>query len=78
MRDEPQAEMLTRQLQHSDDPLFRRLRELLSSSGVDVQRAVLAQLFHDDVDQEFGVLLGGKGQDFTFVLYYGGRGDLNT
>lgn len=77
MTDEPQAAILTRELRSSEEPLFHRLRELLASSGIDVHRAVLAQLFPDDVDQEFGVLLAGDGRVFTFVLHYGG-GDLNT
>jgi hypothetical protein len=77
MTDEPQAAILTRELRSSEEPLFHRLRELLASSGIDVDRAVLAQLFPDDVDQEFGVLLAGDGRVFTFVLHYGG-GDLNT
>jgi|APMI01.1.fsa_nt_gi hypothetical protein len=78
MTDEPQAAVLTRELRYSDEPLFQRLRELLASSGIDVHRAVLAQLFPDDVDQEFGVLLAGAGRVFTFVLHYGRRGDLKT
>ena len=62
MRDEPLAEMLTLKLRYSTDAVFRRLSELLASSGIDVQKAVVAQLFPDDVDQEFGVLLTGKGK----------------
>ena len=73
-----QAALLTRQLRRSDDPLYARLRELLQGRGIDIQTAVLAQFFADDVDQEFGVLLAGDLGVFTFVLHYGRLGDLTT
>jgi hypothetical protein len=71
-----QAARLTRLLRDSGDPLFARLRELLSERGVDVGTAVLAQLFPDDVDQEFGVLLASDRSVHTFVLHYSSQGDL--
>jgi hypothetical protein len=75
---ESQAAMLTRQLRSSDDPLYVRLRELLQGFGVDMQAAVLAQLFPDDVDQEFGVIVTPGRAVFTFVLHYGRHGDLKA
>lgn len=77
-RVDSQAAMLTGKLRTSDDPLFVKLRDLLSGLGIDTQTALLAQLFPDDVDQEFGVLVTNDRHVFTFVLHYGRRGDLNT
>jgi hypothetical protein len=37
-----------------------------------------ADLFPDDVGQEFGVLVTTERRVFTFVFYYGRRGDLNA
>jgi hypothetical protein len=34
--------------------------------------------FPDGVDKEFGVLVTTERRVFTFVLVYGGRGDLNA
>jgi hypothetical protein len=75
-RADSQAVELTRSLRTSDVPLFVRLRELLHDRRVDVGTAVLAQLFPDDVDQEFGVLVS-DGRVFTFVMHYARRGDLS-
>lgn len=71
-----QATDLTRMLRQSDDPLFTRARELLASLDVDVKTVVMAQFFSDDGDQEFGVLVTPTGDVFTFVFYWGRRGDL--
>jgi hypothetical protein len=46
---------------------------LLPGYGVDVEPDVLADLFPDDVDQEFGVLVTTERRVFTFVLFYGRR-----
>jgi hypothetical protein len=46
---------------------------LLPGYGVDVEADVLADLFPDDVDQEFGVLVTTERRVFTFVLFYGRR-----
>jgi hypothetical protein len=45
---------------------------------VDVEADILADLFPDDVDQEFGVLVTTERRVFTFVLFYGRGGDLNV
>jgi hypothetical protein len=42
------AALSTRLLRTSDDPLYRRLRELLSEHGIDLASDVLADLFPDD------------------------------
>lgn len=67
---------LTRSLRRSGDPHFVRLRELLVGKGIDLSTAVLAELFPDDVDQTFGVLLTCDGRVTTFVMHHAGRGDL--
>ena len=72
------AQRSTALLRTSEDSLFVRLRGLLPDRGVDVNADVLADLFPDDVDQEFGVLVTAARRVFTFVLYYGRRGDLRA
>lgn len=72
------AQLSTTLLRTSDERPYARLRELLPGRGVDVQSDVLADLSPDDVDQEFGVIVTAKRRIFTFVLYYGRRGDLKA
>lgn len=61
----------------SDQQPWTRLRELLAEHGDDPRTDVLADLFEDDVDQEFGVLVKASSRRvLTFVMYYGRRGDL--
>lgn len=67
----------TRLLRESADPLFRRLRALLAERGLDSQKVVLADLFPDDVDQEFGVLVTQDRRVIQFVVHYGRLGDIN-
>ena len=43
----------------------------------DAQSAILADLFPDDVNQEFGVLVTPDRRVIEFVVYYGCLGDLN-
>ena len=76
--DDTTARLSTELLRTSDDQPYRRLRELLIEDGIDPQCDVLADLFEDDVDQEFGVLVTGGRRVLTFVLHYGRRGDLKT
>ena len=63
-------------LRTSDEQPYRRLRELLLDHGLDVEADVPADLFPDDVDQEFGVIVTDKARVFTFVLYCSRQGDL--
>ncbi|MBO9519977.1 MAG: hypothetical protein J7518_00455 [Nocardioidaceae bacterium] len=73
----PHAEFLTLKLRRSDQLVFARLREVPPDLGIDPASVVLAQLFEDDVDQEFGVLVGADKSVHTFVLH-DGKGDINT
>lgn len=63
-----EAAHLTGLLRRSQDPLFRQLNALLRARGVDPDVDVLADLFTDDVDQEFGVVVTTDRRVFTFVL----------
>ena len=72
------ARLSTELLRRSDQQPYRRLRELLVEHGDDPQTDVLADLFEDDVDQEFGVLVTATRRVFTFVLHYGRCGDIKT
>lgn len=72
------ARRSTALLRQSDEQPYRRLRELLVEHGADPQGDVLADLFEDDVDQEFGVLVTATRRVLTFVMHYGRRGDLKT
>ena len=73
----PHAEFLTLKLRGSAEAVFVCLRELLTELGTKVESAVLAAFFEDDVDQQFGVLVGADNSVHTFVLHYG-KGDINT
>lgn len=72
------AELSTELLRTSEDPLYVRLRELLAEQSVNIFSGVLADLFPDDVDQEFGVMVTADRQVATFVFHYGRKGDLKT
>jgi len=66
----------TRLLRGSDEPLFQRLRALLTERDVDSQTAILADFFPDDVDQEFGLVVTQDRRVIQFVLHLGRLGDL--
>jgi hypothetical protein len=70
------AQRSTELLRSSPEPTYARLRELLPAIGLDPTRDVLADLFPDDVDQEFGVVVTTEHKVFIFVLHYGRSGDL--
>lgn len=72
------AALSTELMRTSTDPLFVRLRQLLGERGIDVHSDVLADLFPDDVTQEFGVLVTRDHRVFTFIVHLGLRGDLRT
>lgn len=67
----------TQLLRTSEDQPYKRLRQLLPAQGVNVSRDVLADLFPDDGDQEFGIVVSAERRVFTFVLHYG-QGDLTA
>ncbi len=75
--DDSTAALSTDLLRTSKDPVFRRLREVLTEQGIDVEADVLAQFFPDASDGEFGVVVTTDHRVYTFVLRYG-AGDLNT
>jgi hypothetical protein len=52
------------------------LRVLLDEREVDPQTAILADLFPDDVEQEFGLLVTDDRRVIEFVVHYGRLGDL--
>jgi hypothetical protein len=66
----------TRLLRGSDEPLYQRLRVLLAERDVNPHTAFLADLFPDDVDQEFGLLVTEDRRVIEFVVYYGHLGDI--
>ena len=61
---------LTSSLRTSDDPLFARLRALLPSRSVDPSSAYLVELFPDDTNFEFGVLVAADGRIYQFGFDY--------
>lgn len=61
-----------RLLRGSDEPLFQRLRALLIERDVDLQTAILADFFPDDLDQKFGLAVTRDRQMIQFVV----RGDV--
>jgi hypothetical protein len=63
-------------LRGSDEPLFQRLRALLTERDVDPQTAILADFFPDDVDQEFGLVVTQDRKVIQFVVHHGRLGDL--
>jgi hypothetical protein len=68
MEEMESARFHTSRLRTSDQPRYRRLREFLIARGIDPTTAAVADLFSDDVDQYFGVIVAPGGRVFTFVL----------
>ena len=56
--------------------MWSRLRALLRERGLDPDRIALADLFPDDTDTEFGIVVTPELQVYEFDLVYG-KGDLN-
>lgn len=75
MTSNPAAES-TRALRTSDDPLWARLRQLLTERGFSPYEVALATFFPDDTAMEFGVLVTPDHHVYEFELRYGARGDL--
>ena len=69
------AELSTRLLRKSGDPVWARLRELLRARGLDPGQVALANLFPDDTNMEFGIVVTPDGRVYEFDLTYG-KGDL--
>src|SRR6185312_11146523 len=53
-----------------DEPLFRRVAELVGAKGIDPRTAVLADFFEDDKSFYFGLLTTPAGQVFQFGYDY--------
>ncbi|HEX6393426.1 MAG TPA: hypothetical protein VFZ97_08285 [Acidimicrobiales bacterium] len=75
--DEDVATQSTRLLRESDDPVWVRLRELLTAKGLEPGRIALADFFPDDTDMEFGIAVTPEGHVYEFDFRYG-KGDLRT
>jgi hypothetical protein len=60
----------TELIREGNDPLWRRLRELLRQRGIDPQTAELAESFEDDEFYEFGVLVTADGRRYEFEIDY--------
>jgi hypothetical protein len=65
----------TNQLRTSEAPDWRRLREHVIGVGLDPSDVAVADLFSDDVDQRFGILVSADGRAYQFMLELGRRGD---
>jgi hypothetical protein len=64
------AKGLTALLRSSDMGFWIRLRQLLAEKGIDPEVSVLAQIFQDDMYQEFGIILLPERKVFEFVVQY--------
>src|SRR5687768_6039119 len=60
------ARRLTEALRSSDEQKWKAVREFLRGEGIDPNGTVIADLFGDDVNQEFVVLVSRDGRVFTF------------
>jgi hypothetical protein len=76
MRPMDSIEKNTLNLRASEAPDWRRLRERVVASNLDPRHVAVADLFPDDVDQLFGILVALDGRAFKFALELGPRGDL--
>jgi hypothetical protein len=67
-----QAEIgqLTQLLRASDDPFWRRLRQLLTAKHIDLSSTLVVQCFPDDQDFEFGIIVTKPRSVFQFGLEY--------
>ena len=59
---------LTASLRASDETLFPALRKLLADRGVDPGTSVLVELFSDDREFEYGIVVTRDGAVFQFGL----------
>lgn len=69
--------LVTALLREDPDPMWDRLRVLLTERDIDPQLAVLAECFEDDVHLEFCVLVTPDREVFEFDFVHG-RGDIKT
>jgi hypothetical protein len=64
---------LTSSLRGSDDELFPRLRRLLEERGVNPTTSVLVEMFSDEREFEYGIVVTRDGAVFQFGLDCMGR-----
>lgn len=64
---------LTRLLRSSQEPLWARLREELTSRGLEPSQVALAVSHEDDEDFEYGVVVSPEGGVYEFGFSYLGR-----
>jgi hypothetical protein len=60
----------TKDLRSGDEPIFERLRALLAARGVDPSTTWLVDLFEDDVNFEFGLILTGDRRVYQIGYRY--------
>jgi hypothetical protein len=70
------ATVCTRLLRTDQDPVWARLRSLMTDRGLDPQRIALATFFPDDGHVEFGIVVDSDDHVYEFDFVYG-KGDLN-
>ena len=70
-----QIEEMTEALRAGRDPMLARIKELLAAKGVEVDRAVLADMFPDDTCFEFGLLVTSDGDVLQFGYDYNSRAE---
>ncbi len=61
---------LTTMLRGSNEVYFKSIRDKLVQKGIDVSKAVLAEIFQDDTAFEFGILVISKTQVVQFGYNY--------
>ena len=64
---------LTGSLRGSDEKLFPRLRRLLEDRGLDPAKSVLVEMFSDEREFEYGIVVTGDREVFQFGLDCMGR-----
>jgi len=65
---------LTGSLRRSDENLFPRLRHVLSQRGVDPETSVLVEMFSDEREFEYGIVVTARRDVYQFGLDCMGRG----
>lgn len=59
---------LTGSLRRSDERLFPRLRQVLSQRGIDPDTSVLVEMFSDERDFEYGIVVTARRDVYQFGL----------
>ena len=69
--------MQTDLLRRSDEPFWRRLRELILEKGEDPESSTLAVSWPEDADLQLGYLVTSEGRIFQFEFREGHRRDFH-